>query len=277
MFGAELSGLSTSGPMSPGLLSQVLEALDNYAVVLIRDQALEPNHLEAFARSLGPIWTFAYAMKHAPGVTSTTSAIHRYSNRTAEGTFVQDDHPTMITLKANEIWHTDSTYSRPGAAVSVFAGNIIPPEGGNTEFCDTRIAYETLDPALKKQIHEIDAFHSLLYSRRRVTGTTSVEDEAVLTPVKRPLVRKLPTGRYALCIGSHIGLIDHMSSAESEELLGRLTDIATTPDRVYSHRWRAGDVLLWDNRSTMHRATPYDSAKYEREMWITRIADESEM
>jgi alpha-ketoglutarate-dependent taurine dioxygenase len=245
-------------------------------MVLVRGQTLSEEILEAFARSLGPIWTFTYATKNRTGLSAATSAVYRYSNRAADGTLIGDDQPTMVTLKVNQNWHTDSTYTRPGAAFSIFAGNVIPPEGGNTEFCDMRIAYDAMDDALKERLHGINAYHSVAYSNRRVTGKILADGDMALTPVRRLIVHRHVTGRHALCIGGHVGRMDGMSDAECESLLTPLNAIATAPARVYSHQWQSGDVLLWDNRCTMHRATYYDSSRYEREMWITRIADESD-
>jgi len=276
MFGAEVGGLSIKEQLSPQSRAELVNAIHTYGVVLLRDQELEESVLESFARSLGPIWTYSFVTKNSSGLSAATKAVYRYTNRVADGTLVKDDHPTMITLKANLIWHSDATYTKPGATVSIFAGSIIPPDGGNTEFCDTRVAYERLSPAMRDRIRDLSAYHSIIYSNRRVTGKTLSNNDGELTPIRRAVVRKHVTGRDALCIGSHVGRMDGISDAECEDILSELTAVATARDVVYSHQWRPGDVLLWDNHCTMHRATPYDSSSHERQMWITRIRDESE-
>lgn len=283
-FGAELVGVSIRRDLPAAQRAALLAALDAHGVVVIRDQRANSDELAAFAASLGTIWVpmqLKVLQQTLPGRAGTAAnAVFRLTNLAADGTLTPRDSRAMEGLNANELWHTDATYSTPGARASFLLGIVVPPEGADTELCDTRIACETLPRALRRRIEGRIAHHSMTMSATRSGyGNRLTPEEAErYPPVPRPLLRRhAQSGRDALCIASHICGIEGLSEGESEALLADLLAHATAPERVYRHRWRAGDLLIWDNRSALHRATPFDSSRYLRDMLTVRIVDDAEL
>jgi alpha-ketoglutarate-dependent 2,4-dichlorophenoxyacetate dioxygenase len=154
---------------------------------------------------------------------------------------------------------------------------VIPPAGGDTEFADTRAAYDALPEAIKQRLNGLVAEHSLWHSRAKLGGYVPTEDERNALPSARhPLVRRHPgSGRSALYIGSHVSHIVGMPIGEGQALLAELIAFATQPQFVYRHRWQVGDLVIWDNRCTMHRATPFEATDHVRDMRRTTIIDRS--
>ena len=189
------------------------------------------------------------------------------------------------SLRGNEGWHHDSTYMPVQAKGAVFSAEIVPADGTATGWADMRAAYDELDAATRELIADKVAYHSLYYSQGRAGYLPSKQNESGgydqygyhdLEPSLRPLVKVHPdTGRPNLLIGRHAYGIVGMDTEASEALLDRLNDWACQPPRVHFHHWTVGDVVVWDNRRLMHRATPYDMTQ-PRRMWHTRIAGEPE-
>jgi alpha-ketoglutarate-dependent 2,4-dichlorophenoxyacetate dioxygenase len=175
------------------------------------------------------------------------------------GNVVPEDHRLALRNKANQLWHTDSPFKRLPALASVLSSRIIPGRGGETEFVSTRLAFERLDPALRKRLENSFAWHDYAYSRGKIApGLASPEERAALPPQCWRLVWKNPiNGRGALYIASHAYAIEGMEDAAGKKLLGELMDAATAPGVSYVHTWRKGDVIMWDNRATMHRGRPW--------------------
>jgi alpha-ketoglutarate-dependent 2,4-dichlorophenoxyacetate dioxygenase len=171
------------------------------------------------------------------------------------GNVVPEDHRLALRNKANQLWHTDSPFKRLPALASVLSSRIIPGRGGETEFVSTRLAFERLDPALRKRLENSFAWHDYAYSRGKIApGLASPEERAALPPQCWRLVWKNPVnGRGALYIASHAYAIEGMEDAAGKKLLGELMDAATAPGVSYVHTWHKGDVIMWDNRATMHR------------------------
>jgi alpha-ketoglutarate-dependent 2,4-dichlorophenoxyacetate dioxygenase len=186
----------------------------------------------------------------------------------------------MLRLNdANELWHTDSTYLRPRASISMLHARIIPTVGGNTEFCDTRCAFEDIDPVRRADFASLIASHSLIHSRS-LTGFSdwTPEERLRLQPIDRPLTHlHQESGRMALCLAAHIAQIRPLAKEDADRLLQSLIDAATVPDAIYTHRWRVGDLLLWDNRCTMHRGRPFDQLRHGRDMRSVRLDDEADL
>jgi alpha-ketoglutarate-dependent 2,4-dichlorophenoxyacetate dioxygenase len=275
LFGAELAGVSADRALRAAERAALVAEVSTHGLVVLRNCSLSPEGFLSFARSLGPVWSFA----SAAGAKAREPRIYDFTNRGRQGEPLPIDHPDVRYLKINEMWHTDTTYVRPGAALSLLAAHVLPETGGDTQFCDTRVLYEALTQELRERIDGAIAHHSLQYSYARA-GFASLESAGrgfTGEIVARPLVRRHVSGRTAVWLASHIGAIEGMPPAESEALLAQLTAEATRPERVYSHAWRPGDLLIWDNRCTMHRATPFDSASSVRSMWSCRITDESEL
>jgi alpha-ketoglutarate-dependent taurine dioxygenase len=250
-------------------------------VVLVRGQTSTQEQLGEFAASLGPIWTMkASMMQDSPTIKVATNAVYHYTNRDKDGQMLSPDDPAMTILKNNEAWHTDSPHSRPRPCISIFMGRIVPPEGADTQFCDTRVAFEALSPERQAKLRGLNAYHSITHALKRIGRGDKIktDDVKLYDGTRRLLVEHhQPSGRDALVMAHYIYKIDGLSEEDSEKLRLELEEFATQPTRVYAHKWRAGDALAWDNRCTMHRATPYDTAKYLRDMWTVRTFDETDM
>ena len=185
-----------------------------------------------------------------------------------------DEH-RFKSLRGNEGWHTDSSYMPLAAKASVLSAQVVPSAAGETEWADMRAAYDALDEAARRRIAGLSAYHSLYHSQAKIGHVVQTGAgygyHTKGTPL-RPLVKVHPvTGRPALFIGRHAYGIPGLDEAESEKLLSDLLDFACRPPRTYAHRWRPGDVVIWDNRCVLHRARPYDYREV-RVMRHTRVA-----
>lgn len=242
----------------------VLEAaFRRYAVLVLPGQHPTEEEQIAFARRFGAI------ERIVPG-----QDLVAISNQRRDGSLIPDDEPVMQVLRGNEGWHTDSSYMPLAARASVLSAHVVPPEGGETEWADMRAAYDALEPGLRRRIEGLSARHSLRYSQARIGDTgpgIGYGDSPDEVPL-RPLVKRHPvTGRPALFIGRHAHAIPGLPAEDSERLLDALLEQACRPPRVVRHRWRPGDVAIWDNRCVLHRARPYDH-RHPRVMKHTRVA-----
>jgi alpha-ketoglutarate-dependent 2,4-dichlorophenoxyacetate dioxygenase len=172
---------------------------------------------------------------------------------------VLEDHRLALENKANQLWHTDSPFKRVPALASVLSSRIIPGRGGETEYVSTRLAFERLDPALQRRLENSFAWHEYAYSRGKIAPDLARPAErAALPPQCWRLVWKNPVNdRKALYMASHTYAIEGMERKAAQELLAELMEAATAPGESYLHSWRKGDVVMWDNRATMHRGRPW--------------------
>ncbi len=224
-----------------------------HALLIFPDQHLSADDQVAFAEHFGEIelLTPNAAIKAVP-----------LSNVTKDGSLADETLDYVQVLRGNEGWHTDSSYMRLAAKASVLSARVVPSEGGETEWADMRAAYDALDDATKARIEGLSAYHSLYHSQAKLghearpgVGYGFHEEGEPL----RPLVKTHPeTARKALYIGRHAHDVPGLAPEESEALLDELLDFACRPPRTLKHAWRAGDVALWDNRSLLHRARPYE-------------------
>jgi alpha-ketoglutarate-dependent 2,4-dichlorophenoxyacetate dioxygenase len=201
----------------------------------------------------------------------------KLTNLAEDGSILPRDSVWRPMLNANELWHIDSTYLAPGAIFSFLLARIVPSEGGATEYCDTRVAWEALDPSRRAKLAGLTADHSILHSRR-LAGCEDVllkqYPTQTMPPITRTLVRHhRGSGRDALITASHIQRVDGMDYESARALIDDLTSIASAPGRVYRHEWRVGDLVMWDNRCIMHRGTPYPEFDQARDMRSCRVAD----
>jgi alpha-ketoglutarate-dependent 2,4-dichlorophenoxyacetate dioxygenase len=273
-FAAEIGDLDASRPLSKADEAALKQALWDYAVLVLPDQELSTEQHVAFAQVFGPV--------EADRIVDNKAQASRFDNRfsdvsnlNAEGKIWDADSRQREYKAANRLWHTDSSFRfRPGLC-SVLYGRVIPPIGGQTEFADERAAYEALDAATQERIAGLIAEHSLATSRRR-GGFSRFTDEEYRKAARVPqlLVRVIPeTSRKTLYLASHIGGIHNMPWEAANQLLDELIAHATQRQFVYTHRWRPRDVLIWDNRCTMHRGMDYDDLRYVRDMRRVTIAD----
>lgn len=254
--------------------AEIEAALERHGVLVFRGQMLEDRHQIEFSRLFGPlespIGTIRLDRKHRLG-----RELADISNLDENNNIRTSSDRWRMMLRANELWHTDSSFKRVPAKFSLLSAREVPPEGGETEFADLRAAYEALDPATRDRIAPLVAEHSIFHSRSLVGYTEfSDEERAALPPVHQALVRLHPgSGRYTLYLASHASHIIGWPIPEGRALLRELIDFSTQPRFVYQHRWRVGDLVMWDNRCTLHRARPYDDMQCRRDMRRTTVAD----
>jgi alpha-ketoglutarate-dependent 2,4-dichlorophenoxyacetate dioxygenase len=274
-FAAEVGDLDLRHPLAPDDLAAVRAAFSTFAVLVFPDQHLTAEQHLAFAANFGPLErSVQVAMKREK--LRVREEIADVANFDADGKlWKKDSRMRAFQLQGNRLWHTDSSFKAPTGYASLLYARSIPPVGGHTEFADLRAAYEALPSVTRQRLRGLMAEHSLIYSRGKL-GFTDFNDEErkAFAPVVRPLVRTLPdSSRPTLYIASHIGRIHGLSDAEATALLDELTEHATQRQFVYTHRWRVHDVVMWDNRCTMHRGTDYDDLRWPRDMQRATTSD----
>ena len=253
-FAAELRG-ATLGDIAADDASYAAAraAFEQHSVLVFRGQQVTDEGQLAFSRRFGP-----------PEVTKvgslgTGSHFVILSTIGPDGKVVPPDHRLAMRNKANQLWHTDSSFKRVPALTSVLSARIIPARDGETEFVSTRLAFERLDPGSRKKLANSFAWHDYAHSRGQIAADlASPEERAALPPQCWRMVWKNPAnGRSALYLASHAYAVEGMEPAAGKKLIDELMAVATAPGTSYVHEWRAGDVVMWDNRATMHRGRPW--------------------
>jgi len=274
LYGAEIVGVDTGKPINDAVFAAIRDAFEEYSVLLFRNQDLDDERQIAFSERFGPLENTVSANSGGGG------AFARQSNIDIEtGEVIPSDDKRMLYQKANMLWHSDSSFKPVPALCSLLSARIVPEEGGATEFADMRAAYDDLPEATKRKLEGLVAEHSLVWSRSlvdpAVTGMTEAQ-KAEVPPARQTMVRVNPVnGRKALYIGSHVFGILGWPDAEARAFVAELTEHATQPKYVLRHEWREGDMIVWDNRAVLHRATPFDTAKYRRLMQRTTVAGDA--
>jgi taurine dioxygenase len=251
-IGAEIVDVTLADEMSDEVFAAIREAFLRYQVLLFPAQEVPPARQVALARRFGEVQIHVMNQYHADGYPE----LYRLSNLDANGK-PNGRHPDKGTL----VWHTDGSWRRRAGQATIIYGEVMPRTGGETHFCDMYGAYERLDATWKARIASLRAVHSLDFSRNRRHGEDPMTEEQrrATPPVDHPVVRTHPeTGRKCLFLGDHAESIVGMPYADGRALIEELNALAPHPDLTYEHRWRPGQLLVWDNRCTMHRATPYD-------------------
>jgi len=273
-FVGEVSGIDLREPVDDDLCRRIVAALDRYAVLVFHDQALDDERQIAFGRLFGPLETTRQALRpgHKLRIDPHLSDV---SNLDEKGRVMSGTDYRRMSGLANRLWHTDSTFKRVPARYSMLSARAVPTEGGETQFADLRAAWDALPKAMQARIEGLVAEHSIFHSRATIGFTDfSDEERAGLPPVPQVLVRTHPgSGRKTLYLASHAGRIFGMPVPEGRMLLLDLIEHATRPEFVHTHRWRVGDLVIWDNRCTMHRACDYDMTQV-RDMRRTTVSDE---
>lgn len=260
-FGCEIVGLSLADAVAEGNFAKVYEAFLAYKLILFRNVDLPPATQVAFARRFGEVQVHVMNQYHAY---AEHPEIYMLSNRDAEGR-PNGKHPDKGTL----YWHTDGSWRNVGTTATMMYSEVVPEAGGNTEFADMEAAYRLLDPALKARIDGRKAIHNLDFSRTRRHGhdPMTAQQKAKVPPVPHPIVRTHPeTGAKCIYLGDHAESIEGMPYDEGRALIEELNVAATPAPLVYSHAWEPGQCIVWDNRSTLHRATGFDTERHIRVM-----------
>ena len=277
-FAAEIGEVDLSQPLGAETLDEVRAAFARYAVVIFPAQNLTGDqHLE-FAALFGPLErSIQVALKGEK--LRITERLADIANMDADGKVWKADSRLRQFQMGNRLWHTDSSFKAPTAYTSMLYARSIPPIGGHTEFADLRAAYDALPAARKQQIAGLIAQHSIMFSRAKLGFTEFTDTErANFAPVRRPLIRTIPqSGRQSLYLASHVGHIEGMPDAEATALMQELTEFATQRQFVYTHRWRVGDLVMWDNRCTMHRGTEFDDTRWPRDMQRSTTSDAADV
>jgi len=253
--------------------------MDRYAVCVIRNQepVSDAEHVE-FSRRLGPL--LPMKMLTMLGKSKSRFAhpeIIDIGNIDAEGRLLPEDDRRRAYNRGNLLWHTDASYDQARGVYSLLSCHSIPPGGADTEFADMRVAYDALPTERQKEIEHLVVEHSIWYSRA-LAGMTDVseEEKATRPPARHRLVHRHPgSGRKVLYLASHASHVIGMPVDEGRALLAELIEFATRPGFVYRHKWRVGDLLVWDNQQTMHRGTAFDDTKYPRDMRRTTVIEEA--
>ena len=253
-FAAELRGVTLAEIAADNArYKEARAALEEHSVLVFRGQDVTDEAQLAFSRRFGALEVTKVGSQGAGTNLVILTTIDE------NGKVVPADHRLAMRNKANQLWHTDSTFKRVPALASVLSARVIPARGGETEYVSTRLAWERLDPALRKRLKNSFAWHDYAHSRRKIApDLASLEERAALPPQCWRLAWKNPAnGRTALYLASHAYAIEGMEQAAAQQLLAELMDAATAPGLSYVHTWRSGDVVMWDNRATMHRGRPW--------------------
>ncbi len=264
LFVGEVSGVDLAQPLSAADHDAIAAAIDRYAVVVFHDQRLTDDQQIDFARHFGPIHSSAQKARHR-GIKHRLARdeIADISNLDGDSQVLDVNHRRRLDWLANRLWHTDASFRAVPGALSMLYAHVVPPEGGNTEFADLRAAYDDLPDATKKLLDGLVAEHSIWHSRGQLGVTKYTPDElASLPPVPQRVVRTHPgSKRKTLYLAAHASHILGMPVADGRLLLLDLVEHATQPKYVHAHSWRQGDLVIWDNRCTMHRARPFDTTQ----------------
>ncbi|MBM3645618.1 MAG: TauD/TfdA family dioxygenase [Alphaproteobacteria bacterium] len=267
-FGAEVRGVSILDvAVDADAYRAVREAFEAHSLLLFRDQPIADDIQVAYSRAFGPL-----ELTKAASL-GENSFYSRLTNLGPDGRIVPPDHRQVLIAQANALWHTDSSFKKTPALASVLTARVLPGDGGETEFASTRLAWERLPAARQESLKDAVATHSYANSRDQIHPdlATNLERQQ-LPPVRwRMSWRNPANGRRALYIASHAYAIDGMEDRAARQLLAELVDDVTRRDKVYVHRWRQGDAVMWDNRAMLHRGRPWDYAR-ERSMIRTTIS-----
>jgi alpha-ketoglutarate-dependent 2,4-dichlorophenoxyacetate dioxygenase len=267
VFAAEASPIDLRQAHSDSALAQIRAGMDQYAVLVFRDQPFSDDEQLAFAQrfdgTLHAKTGAAVLGKNRFG----NEALTDISNVDESGELLKSGDRRRMYALGNRLWHTDASFQDPPGRYSVLSARIVPPVSADTEFADMRSAYDGLSAELKAKLEGLRVHHSIAYSRQTLGFEFSAEEHDRLQGAVHPLVRTIPgSGRKALYLASHASRIVDWPIPEGRLLLRDLIEHATQPRFVYQHAWRPGDLVIWDNRCTMHRGRPFDDTAYRREL-----------
>jgi alpha-ketoglutarate-dependent 2,4-dichlorophenoxyacetate dioxygenase len=261
VFVGEVAGIDCREPLGREEVAAIEAGMDRYAVLVFRDQNITDEKQIAFTRHFGELEGY-----NTPGHVRRREdqrlgpGIADFSNLDKHGNIMSDEDRVWFFKLGDRLWHSDSSFRPTPAKYSMLSARVLPSWGANTEFADMRAAYDALDARAKAEVEELICEHSLIYSREAIGFTDLTPEEiAAFRPVRQRLVRTHPmTGRKSLFLASHAGAIVGWTLPEARMFLRDLTEHATQREFVYSHSWRPYDLVMWDNRSTMHRARRFD-------------------
>ena len=268
-FAARIDGVDITRPLPDRVWAEIRAAFEEHSVLLFRGQPLSDETQIALSRRFGGL-EVTRSMNPAAG-----TPFARQSNLDIKtGEVIPPDDRRMIYQLANMLWHSDSSFKPVPSLCSLLSARIIPPEGGATEFASARAAYPALPDDLKCRAEHAVVVHDFAWSRDQIRpGFFTDKERGEYPPVRHPLVRANPVnGRPGLFLGAHASHVEGLPIEEGRALLQTLLDHVTQPQFCYRHEWQVHDLIVWDNRCVLHRATPYDTARYHRLMQRTTVS-----
>jgi alpha-ketoglutarate-dependent 2,4-dichlorophenoxyacetate dioxygenase len=272
-FVGEVGGVDLRAPLDKTTVDALTAAIDRHAVLVFHDQHITDEQQQAFSRNFGDLETTvrAYRNDFVPRLDVHMADI---SNLDENNRVLPANDRRRLNALGNRLWHSDSSFKRIPARFSLLSARIIPSWGGETQFADMRAAWDALPDRMKARIEHLVCEHTQLYSRAKIGFTDWAEEErAKMAPVPQVMVRTHPgSGRKSIYLSSHAGRIRGMEDPEARMLLLDLSEFATQPQFVHTHIWKVGDLVMWDNRCTMHRAREYDETQV-RDMHRTTVSD----
>jgi alpha-ketoglutarate-dependent 2,4-dichlorophenoxyacetate dioxygenase len=267
-LGARVTGINLRKDLVGERLEAIREAVDTYSFLLFEDQSFDDASQLELTRAMGEP-----EPSHVARGEGKLEYFGTIGNVQPDGTVLGNSHKKTIFLTGNNMWHTDASFKETPAFLSIMCAYETPVEGGETLFVSMRRAYSRLSEEHRAEVDPLIVVHDYVYSRSKVApDAVSPELAATLPPVRQKLVRRNPrTGERNLFIGSHAKAIEGWSDTTSRTLLDGLVEAASAERHVYTHRWRPGQVVFWDNRCLLHRGAGYDADRFRRYMRQTRV------
>ena len=274
-FAGEVSGVDLTRPLTRDEVAAIEDGMDRFAVLVFHDQKITDEEQIAFSLNFGPL-------ESTVGGNVTRPEQKRLGPQMADVSNLDQNHHPLdrndrrrLFNLGNQLWHSDSSFRAVPAKYSLLSARTVATKGGNTEFADMRAAWDALDAETRALVEDLVCEHSLLYSRGLLGFEVTPEERATFRPVRQRLLRTHPvTGRKSLYLSSHAGTIVGWPMPEARALLRDLTEHATQPQFVYTHKWRRYDLVMWDNRQVMHRVRRFDESEI-RDMRRTTVAGDA--
>ena len=270
-FGAEIQGLRETDSLGPALVDELRKGLADFGVLLIRNEEITPERLVQLGNAFGELEILPEPEKRHPD----HPEIFNLSNLRDDGQVVDYEEPQSVFLRGTERWHTDSSFRNIPCLCTMLYAVEVPENGGETQFANMIAALEGLPSDLREVVNQNRLVHSYVFSRANNPGRMgpmSPEEEAKYPPVTHPWVRTHADGRQSLYMGGHVSHVEGMDVNEGRELVELVLQEATRPEFIYEHRWADNDLVIWDNRSTLHRLRPYDISNTRRVMRRITVA-----
>jgi len=266
-FAGEVSRVDLRRVHDAETLAAIRGGMDEYAVLVFRDQPFTDAEQLAFAERLDGVLHTKLGISALQKNRLGNEALGDISNLDENGEIMKSDNRRRMYGLGNRLWHTDASFQDPAGRYSMLSAKVVPPVDADTEYADMRAAYDALPEDEKARLEGLRVHHSIAYSRQTLGFEFSESEQDALKGAIHPLVRTIPRSkRRSLYVASHASRIIDWPVPEGRLLLRDLIEHATRPEFVYRHQWRVGDLVIWDNRATMHRARAFDDAKYRREL-----------
>ena len=270
LFAAEVIGLDLDAAPAAEVLAQIDDAFAKYSVLVFRDQRVSDAQQIAFSKHFGALETTKV------GTPGAGSALITLTNLDGDGNIVAPSDRQVLINKANQHWHADSSFKRLPAKASMLSARIIPSAGGNTEYISMRAVHAALSEDMKARVEDLTTVHDFAYGRSKIDPAFVTDEErCAVPPVEQAMVLTHGDGSKSLYLGAHCASVVGLSEGDGRALIDELMAFATEPRFIYSHPWRAHDMVLWDNRAVLHRATPYANSTEARLMVRTTIAGDA--